>query len=1204
MSKFRQIREFALIYLVVIMVFIGVFALFNSDNLSITGFAVANLTNETITETTINNQSINQESNETIINQSTEEKDKTKGQPSDKGKPVEKAEPNTPPVWKADVDSLIVNGKTIINLDTYFSDKNNDTITYSAVSPDNILAEINNNLITLTPAGNNFNSSVTITASDGDKETSKEVKVIVPERKIIIDLAYKSGTEYDVEDDGVETTSGIIDLTVEKTSFNWLVNEENLCTRWETYSIEDEVSTFVCYGSSLCCQFVDLSPTKAIWDEPFYSAFGQYGASSNNIVSAQVLHVNYDISIDDSFAEIYNSGWSDISASYFSAFSDFEDICVESCILDGFNDTSYTLIFEIEDAVIELDSLTYTIVETIDKVQVALTVVDSDGEVSGSYSLYKDDVLIIGEVIEPDYYDITIISDIIEKLVIYDTNIISPLTASIGIDDVSREILIDNVNVTKRYAIDASGLSFNNALLTAVATGNSLFKCKQWDYSTEVCFGTWEKIKDLVVGEQYSLTITQDDPGFIEGNSEIVLVAPLNISELTLIKNISDVIINKNNNISIKLYEHFLNLDNDTIFTYFEIDNINILFDGNIATVVPDKDFVGKRFTFITANKTGIVVSSNVFNIDVMNVSVNVTPIVMNVTVNITNETKDCSEFIRTDDGQFYCADDEKFYSCQGFEDVGDLARCTKAKFLRGTVDKSMCPFKHKDCNVTVDMDKGWGAKQTDEKRDYKLSTFHKNYQCFEGRCEIPFYFKSNSSLEGNLTFDAAAHLELRNISVERVLIGGVKEKDGKKVKMKKDDSYYYHLNFDYTPEWTSPTGIRRIKPMKFNITAFLDGEKILELDPIAESGTTGSSGFTDCDNTGDYPKISFSCTEGDVVIVGFAREDEPGVSGITWDGNSEEFSQLGQVTDSSTVNVEFWNTTCSMDISAANIVVAVTGATGDDCMAVAVGYTGVAYIRDTSETVGITTADPISGTIGDGPGDDVAITSGEWAIDVFGSDVSGSVNTGTGDQSDADVVNDQGKAVAGISHCTYADGGNDGDCVMAWDAGNNEGLIFGVLVPLSDAIKPRINASILNVSVYRKGEVVNFTANVSDEVALDTCKFLMNGTSDGHVVILNKTVTGTNDQCSQNWTIDLIRGNVINFTAIVNDTSTNVAGGNINESVDPTDSSIIGQIITIVDYVADVSIGINNSVPLANEIVPPTAVMAPLTSLLTSVVF
>ena len=534
----QKMRKFALIYLVVMAILLGTLTFFTLNKPTITGFAVLNESNESITNEnqsnniieTMINESINKAQiiegsiieNRSLINETLREKKEKQENP----------EPNTPPVWKSDIDELIIDGTTIINLNDYFFDKNNDTIGYAATTPENIAVEVNNNLVTIIPAGHNFNSTITFVASDGDKSTTKEVTLIVPERKIAINLEYKTDSIYDTNNDGIETTTGIIDLTVENTNFNWDVNEENLCTRWETYSVEDEESTIVCYGSSKCCQFIGLMATKPIWNEPFLSAYGQYGASFNNIVSAQVLYVDYELAVDEPFAEIYNSEWSDLSAVYYSAFSDFENICIDTCILTGFNDTSYTLIFEIEDAVLELDTLTYTLIETIDKVKVDLAVKDNKGKTSGKHKLYKDDVTITEELVDPDYYEIEITPEegIINKLLIYNTNITEPLTANIGIDNVSRKIEIENVEVKKRYAIDASEIKFENATLTATAAANSLYKCKQWDFETEVCYGTWEKIKDLVAGEEYELTITKEDPGFIEGNLNITPTTESNIT--------------------------------------------------------------------------------------------------------------------------------------------------------------------------------------------------------------------------------------------------------------------------------------------------------------------------------------------------------------------------------------------------------------------------------------------------------------------------------------------------------------------------------------------------------------------------------------------------------------------------------------------------------------------------------------------------
>ncbi|MEK6816676.1 MAG: hypothetical protein AABY09_03615, partial [Nanoarchaeota archaeon] len=260
----------------------------------------------------------------------------------------------------------------------------------------------------------------------------------------------------------------------------------------------------------------------------------------------------------------------------------------------------------------------------------------------------------------------------------------------------------------------------------------------------------------------------------------------------------------------------------------------------------------------------------------------------------LAKESFDCSEFIETGSGRYYCVDNEKFYQCKGFEYLadlpdGDMIRCIDAKESNEKVSKEDCPFKHMDCNVTVDIDKGWGKAQSVVKSEYKLSAFHENFYCAKGHCEIPFYFKSNISLEGNLTFNAAAELELRNISVERVLQDGVKEKDGKTVSMQKDDSDYYLLYFDYTPEWTSETGIRIIKPLKFNITASLNDEKILELDPIAYVNNPGSSVDTDCDAPSTVTIASVSCNSsaGGIVIVGISIQDGGNVKAgtATYDG-------------------------------------------------------------------------------------------------------------------------------------------------------------------------------------------------------------------------------------------------------------------------------------------------------------------------------
>ena len=142
------------------------------------------------------------------------------------------------------------------------------------------------------------------------------IEEISTEQTITIKLNYKTGTIWDSDNNGIETTDGIIDFTVENSKFNWDFKEENLCTRWETYSLDDSKSTTLCYGSENCCNFIKLVPTRANWSETFYSHYELYGATLNNIISAQVIYVDYNLSIDNPYANVYYSSWDNLSAIY------------------------------------------------------------------------------------------------------------------------------------------------------------------------------------------------------------------------------------------------------------------------------------------------------------------------------------------------------------------------------------------------------------------------------------------------------------------------------------------------------------------------------------------------------------------------------------------------------------------------------------------------------------------------------------------------------------------------------------------------------------------------------------------------------------------------------------------------------------------------------------------------------------------------
>ncbi len=81
---------------------------------------------------------------------------------------------------------------------------------------------------------------------------------------------------------------------------------------------------------------------------------------------------------------------------------------------------------------------------------------------------------------------------------------------NLGIEDVEIEDYIQS------YAIDPAMLNFTNATVTATAKGTELYKCKEWNFTAQKCFGSWVKIMDIKPGQNYTFLLTPDDPAFGE----------------------------------------------------------------------------------------------------------------------------------------------------------------------------------------------------------------------------------------------------------------------------------------------------------------------------------------------------------------------------------------------------------------------------------------------------------------------------------------------------------------------------------------------------------------------------------------------------------------------------------------------------------------------------------------------------------------
>lgn len=320
----------------------------------------------------------------------------------DKGKSNESQgnEPNHPPVWNSSVDEFALDGILIIDLNNYFEDKDNDALAYSAseLKTSDLEIALKNSELTVSNPGNaEGNRILEITASDNETSKKKNVVLVLAlaiinetpiindtpiinltnqtlenetqmnetaEKIINVNLGYGHNDAYDANNDGVESLSGVIDFSVDESEFNWDADEGKLCTRYEIFSIENQESTFACFGADDCCALVGLQSSIGLWNDELFLSYGSYGSSFDNIVFAQALYANYSLDIENPYSEIAYSSWGNLTAKFLADVIEFEDACVETCMFSG-NESSYKLVIETENTTLWIDKIEYIISEEI-----------------------------------------------------------------------------------------------------------------------------------------------------------------------------------------------------------------------------------------------------------------------------------------------------------------------------------------------------------------------------------------------------------------------------------------------------------------------------------------------------------------------------------------------------------------------------------------------------------------------------------------------------------------------------------------------------------------------------------------------------------------------------------------------------------------------------------------------------------------------
>jgi hypothetical protein len=186
-----------------------------------------------------------------------------------------------------------------------------------------------------------------------DAQTSSEDDSVAatqgPEKEIALVLDYQTGTIWDADNDGTAfTEDDAVDFTVKDTLFSWDVDTAKLCTRW-TITADTGSSTSLCNGAADCCGLVSLAPNDDAWDAPLYLYHSQYGSTTDNAVSAQVIFLDQDLDHGKVHFDSAQSSIKTLPARFIdSPEQGFTAVCTDTCHLpDGFDADEYTIRFRV-----------------------------------------------------------------------------------------------------------------------------------------------------------------------------------------------------------------------------------------------------------------------------------------------------------------------------------------------------------------------------------------------------------------------------------------------------------------------------------------------------------------------------------------------------------------------------------------------------------------------------------------------------------------------------------------------------------------------------------------------------------------------------------------------------------------------------------------------------------------------------------------
>ncbi|HLG24818.1 MAG TPA: hypothetical protein VI564_07860, partial [Candidatus Nanoarchaeia archaeon] len=489
----------------------------------------------------------------------------------------------------------------------------------------------------------------------------------LPSGPIAISLDYNSGTNFDENDDGIEQTTGVVDFSLKSSLIDPELENTKLSAKWEVYSLDDGTLTTLCHGSDDGCSFIGLKSSSENWNDAFYLYYGKDGATENNIVSAMIFYFNSSESTA-STPTIYYSGWLNRSATFLpekitSIWGIEHTLNCDGCEGNKVPEQTNVEIKIRVNGNITNETFEYYYPPNLEygennPLQWA--------EFNSSHNIIlwnlenvENSVERIFEFKSPFYnngsnesnnynfqYSIKNLSGTYDFIVVPLNNTEINLSMNITLN-ISTNLTLMNISNITENAAPVCNLPFVSILKNTESQINLDEYCTDAEGDKiEYSSGLAENISVNLFNSTLALTPDINFTGIryliITANDSInhssynltlgVLDEILQKPVCTLIPNIT---IEKNSNFTMNLGDFCSDASNSTLyFSSYETENIEVGISGSDAIIIPIINFTGTEFMFFTVNNSKSVTVTNVFRIDVTEMSESETVIQLDAEIN------------------------------------------------------------------------------------------------------------------------------------------------------------------------------------------------------------------------------------------------------------------------------------------------------------------------------------------------------------------------------------------------------------------------------------------------------------------------------------------------------------------------------------------------------------------------------------------